>query len=255
MRCERCPRLVRHRADVAARKRRAYRDWQYWGQPVPSFGDPHARLLLVGLAPGAHGANRTGRVFTGDASGDFLFDALHETGFASQRGATSRDDGLTLTDCYITSAVRCAPPGNRPRPREFSNCRDYLDREISLLPRVRAILALGQLAHNAYLNVLRSRRGPFPQEGRVLRARRRVQAAGLRSDAAVQLPSQPPEHADRQAHETHDDRRAASCKGARRASLGAVMRSRTEKMKIFSKVQPLAGGFHLYLSGQGHRTE
>ena len=156
VRCERCPRLVRHRADVAARKRRAYRDWQYWGQPVPSFGDPHARLLLVGLAPGAHGANRTGRVFTGDASGDFLFDALHETGFASQRGATSRDDGLTLTDCYITSAVRCAPPGNRPRPREFSNCRDYLDREISLLPRVRAILALGQLAHNAYLNVLRS---------------------------------------------------------------------------------------------------
>ena len=121
---------------------------------MPSFGDPEARLLLVGLAPGAHGANRTGRVFTGDASGDFLFDALHETGFASQPQAVSRDDGLKLTDCYIASAVRCAPPANRPTPAEFAECRHYLEREIALLPRLRAVLALGQLALNSYLAVV-----------------------------------------------------------------------------------------------------
>ena len=155
--CERCPRLVEHRANVAAAKRRAFRDWDYWGRPVPSFGDPQARLLLVGLAPGAHGANRTGRVFTGDASGDFLFDALHETGFASQRHATSRGDGLTLRDCYIASAVRCVPPGNRPTPEEFSNCRGYLEREMALLSQLRAVLALGQLALDSYLAVLRTR--------------------------------------------------------------------------------------------------
>lgn len=155
--CERCSRLVAHREDVAARKRRAYRNCEYWGRPVPSFGDPLARLLLVGLAPGAHGANRTGRIFTGDASGDFLFGALFEAGLASQPQAISRTDGLELTDCYITAAVRCVPPGNRPSPEELSNCRSYLDREIAALPSVRAVLALGQLAHNAYLSVLRAR--------------------------------------------------------------------------------------------------
>ena len=157
MACERCPRLLEHCRQVAATKRRAYLDWEYWGKPVPSFGDPDARLLLVGLAPGAHGANRTGRVFTGDSSGDFLYDALFEAGFASQRSSASRDDGMELRNCYIASAVRCAPPGNRPSPAEFRACSDYLAREVQLLPRVRAVLALGQLALDAYLAVLRPR--------------------------------------------------------------------------------------------------
>ena len=155
--CERCPRLVEHCRQVAAAKRRAYRDWEYWGKPVPSFGDPDARLLLVGLAPGAHGANRTGRVFTGDSSGDFLYDALYEAGFASQPSSTGRGDGLELRNCYIASAVRCAPPGNRPSPAEFGACSEYLARELQLLPRLRAVLALGQLALDAYLAVLRHR--------------------------------------------------------------------------------------------------
>lgn len=153
--CERCLRLVEHCRQVAATKRRAYRDQEYWGQPVPSFGDPDASLLLVGLAPGAHGANRTGRVFTGDSSGDFLYDALFETGFASQPSSSHRGDGLELRNCYIASAVRCAPPGNRPAPAEFRACSDYLARELQLLPRLRAALVLGQLALDAYLAVLR----------------------------------------------------------------------------------------------------
>ena len=155
--CERCPRLVGHCRQVAIAKRRAYRDWEYWGRPVPSFGDPRARLLLVGLAPGAHGANRTGRMFTGDSSGDFLFDALHETGFASQPASISRSDGLELQDCYVTAAVRCAPPGNRPTREEFATCRDYLARELAMLGEARAVLALGQLALDSYLEVLRDR--------------------------------------------------------------------------------------------------
>lgn len=155
--CGRCSRLLEHCRQVAATKRRAYRDWEYWGKPVPSFGDPDARLLLVGLAPGAHGANRTGRVFTGDSSGDFLYDALFETGFASQPSSRCRGDGLELRNCYIASAVRCAPPGNRPSPAEFRACGDYLAREIQLLPRLRAVLVLGQLALDAYLAALRLR--------------------------------------------------------------------------------------------------
>ncbi len=155
--CERCPRLVEHCRRVAAAKRRAYREWDYWGRPVPSFGDAEARLLLVGLAPGAHGANRTGRVFTGDGSGDFLYAALHETGYASQATAIARSDGLRLKDCYISSAVRCAPPQNRPTSEEFANCRGFLAREVALLPRIRAVLALGKLAFDAYLAVVRDR--------------------------------------------------------------------------------------------------
>lgn len=154
--CGRCPRLLEHCRQVAAAKRRAYRQWAYWGKPVPSFGDPRARLLLIGLAPGAHGANRTGRAFTGDGSGDFLYDALHETGFASQPTATSLDDGLTLTDCYIASAVRCAPPQNKPLPEEFAACRGFLARELVLLRQVRAVLVLGRLALDTYLAVLQS---------------------------------------------------------------------------------------------------
>ena len=154
--CRRCERLVEHCRHIAQIKRRAFRKWDYWGKPVPSFGDPGARLLIVGLAPGAHGSNRTGRMFTGDASGDFLYSALHCTGFASQVTATHAGDGLELTDCYITAAVHCAPPQNRPRPSEFAACRGFLAREVSLLTGVRAVLALGQLALDSYLNLLRS---------------------------------------------------------------------------------------------------
>src|ERR1017187_2661487 len=144
--CQRCPRLIAHCTEVAEVKRRAYRDWEYWGKPVPSFGDPEARVLVIGLAPGAHGANRTGRMFTGDRSGEFLYRAMYETGFASQPDSRSRDDGLTLTGAYITAAVRCAPPGNQPNLDEFRNCRPYLERELDLLKQVRVVVALGRIA-------------------------------------------------------------------------------------------------------------
>jgi uracil-DNA glycosylase family 4 len=155
--CRRCPRLVQHCRRVAAVKRRAYRDWEYWGRPVPSFGDPAARLLIVGLAPAAHGANRTGRMFTGDRSGEFLYRVLWEAGFASQPASVSRDDGLELHDAYITAAVRCAPPGNRPSPGEIRNCGEYLKRELDLLPNLRVVVALGRVAFDAYLSVLLDR--------------------------------------------------------------------------------------------------
>jgi len=149
--CERCPRLRRHCLAVARVKRRAFRDQVYWGRPVPGFGDADARLLIVGLAPAAHGGNRTGRMFTGDASGDWLYEALHRHGFASQARSVSRDDGLSLTDCWVSAAVRCAPPGNRPAPREADACRAYLVAELALLRRVRVIVALGRFAHDAWL--------------------------------------------------------------------------------------------------------
>jgi uracil-DNA glycosylase family 4 len=144
--CRRCPRLVAWREQVAREKRAAFRDWEYWGRPVPGFGDPAARVVLLGLAPAAHGANRTGRMFTGDRSGDFLYAALHATGFASQPVARSRDDGLTLTDCFITAGVRCAPPANKPTPGERDACRTWLDRELALLDRARVIVCLGAFA-------------------------------------------------------------------------------------------------------------
>lgn len=149
--CRRCPRLVAHREQVAREKKRQYQEWTYWAKPVPGFGDPKARLLLVGLAPGAHGSNRTGRMFTGDASGDWLYQALHRYGFASQPVSRSANDGLTLTDCYITAAARCAPPGNKPTRQELANCRPYLERELALLPNVRVVLALGRIGHEAWL--------------------------------------------------------------------------------------------------------
>jgi len=155
--CRRCPRLIDHCRQVAERKRRAFADWEYWGRPVPSFGDPKARVLIIGLAPGAHGSNRTGRMFTGDGSGEFLYAVLHQTGFASQPTAVSREDGLGLTDLYITAAVRCAPPGNKPSAEEFANCRPYLERELELLANVRIVVSLGKLAHDAYLGILHSR--------------------------------------------------------------------------------------------------
>ena len=147
---------MEYREAVARTKRRAYQDWEYWGRPVPGFGDPRARLLLIGLAPGAHGANRTGRMFTGDSSGDFLYRALFETGFASQPTSVTRDDGLKLHDAYISAAVRCAPPGNKPAPIEIQNCRPYLERELELLKNVHVVVALGRLAFDVYLYILRA---------------------------------------------------------------------------------------------------
>ncbi len=155
--CERCPRLVAYRREVAAVKRRAFRKWDYWGKPVPPLGDPKARMLIIGLAPAAHGGNRTGRMFTGDRSGDFLYRALYETGFASQPESRSRNDGLTLSGAYITAAVRCAPPANKPAPEEFRNCRPYLERELDLLGDLRVVVALGKLAFDVYLSILRDR--------------------------------------------------------------------------------------------------
>ncbi|MBK5293792.1 MAG: uracil-DNA glycosylase [Acidobacteriia bacterium] len=152
--CVLCPRLREHCREVALQKRRAYLDWNYWGKPVPSFGDVNARLLIIGLAPGAHGANRTGRMFTGDRSGDFLYKVLHETGFASQPESRSAGDGLRLIDAYITAAARCAPPDNKPLREELLRCRPYLARELELLSRVRVVVALGRIAFDAYLNVL-----------------------------------------------------------------------------------------------------
>ena len=152
--CARCPRLVAYRQQVGREKRRAYLDWDYWARPVPGFGDPHARVLVLGLAPGAHGSNRTGRPFTGDASGNFMYPVLHEAGFASQPTATDQNDGLVLHDLYITAAARCAPPDNKPLPEELANCAPFLERELEGLKNLRVIVALGRIGFEAYLNYL-----------------------------------------------------------------------------------------------------
>jgi uracil-DNA glycosylase family 4 len=156
--CYRCPRLREHCSQIAVVKRRAYLDWEYWGRPVPSFGDPQARVLILGLAPAAHGANRTGRMFTGDRSGDWLYRALFQTGFASQPTSRSRDDGMVLRDVYITAAAHCAPPDNKPTPEEIRNCRPYLEREMELLTSLKVVVALGKIAFDNYLDVLKSQR-------------------------------------------------------------------------------------------------
>src|SRR5258705_257590 len=155
--CERCPRLRQYCRRVAQEKKRAHRYDAYWGLPVPGFGDPNARLLLVGLAPAAHGANRTGRGFTGDGSGDFLMSALHRTGFANISTSQRTDDGLHLTDAYILSAVRCAPPDNKPLPEEITRCLDHLDVELTHLPRLRVVVALGKIAFDAWFQLLKRR--------------------------------------------------------------------------------------------------
>lgn len=152
--CTACPRLISYCRQVAREKRRMYREWEYWGKPLPGFGDPDAALVLVGLAPAAHGGNRTGRMFTGDRSGDFLYRALYEAGWANQPISRERGDGLELRGCYITAALRCAPPGNKPLPDELRRCRHWLQAEIRLLKRVRAVLALGRIAFDAYLNTV-----------------------------------------------------------------------------------------------------
>ena len=152
--CRKCARLVNYRERVAREKRRAYRDWTYWGRGVPGFGDANAKLFILGLAPAAHGANRTGRVFTGDHSGDFLYKALHKAGFANQPTSLHREDALRLKNAYIAAAVRCAPPANKPLPGEILNCRGYLKSELEIL-RPKAILALGKIAWDAYLEILK----------------------------------------------------------------------------------------------------
>ncbi len=154
VRCRLCPRLVKYREAVARVKRPAFRNWDYWGKPVPAFGDPHAALLILGLAPAAHGANRTGRMFTGDRSGDFLYKALYRTGFANQPTSISRDDGLALSNAYISATLRCAPPANKPLPSELANCKPYFERELQLI-RPPAVLALGGIAMRAYLDILK----------------------------------------------------------------------------------------------------
>jgi uracil-DNA glycosylase len=156
VRCRKCPRLVEYRERVAREKRRAYREWTYWGKPVPGFGDPEAQLLVLGLAPGAHGSNRTGRMFTGDRSGAFLYQALYKAGFANQPTWQRPDDGLQLHNAYVAAAVRCAPPDNKPLPSEIQNCRPYLERELEIL-RPKAVLALGKIAWDGYLSILKDR--------------------------------------------------------------------------------------------------
>ncbi len=160
--CKRCPRLITHCEEVARVKRRAYLDWEYWGKPVPSFGDPEARLLIVGLAPGAHGANRTGRMFTGDKSGDFLYKALYRSGFASQPESRSADDGLVLKDAWITASAHCAPPDNKPAQDELMNCRRWFKRELKLLKNIKIVVTLGAIGHHSYLEVRGEKFTTFP---------------------------------------------------------------------------------------------
>jgi uracil-DNA glycosylase family 4 len=152
--CMRCPRLVTYRQAVAQQKKRQYRECSYWGKPIPGFGDPKARLYILGLAPAAHGGNRTGRIFTGDRSGDWLYEALHRFGFANQEISTHVDDGLTLTDCYIGATVRCAPPANKPTPDEFAACQPFILGEIRELRKVQVVVVLGKIAFDHYLRAI-----------------------------------------------------------------------------------------------------
>ena len=160
--CTACTRLVTYRRAIAETKRRQFMDWTYWGRPVPGFGDPRARLYVLGLAPAAHGGNRTGRVFTGDRSGDWLYEALYRHGFANQATSTHRDDGLALTDCYIGATVRCAPPGNKPAPDEFEHCSRFLLEELRLLKKARAVVTLGKIAFDHYLKACRAEGREIP---------------------------------------------------------------------------------------------
>jgi uracil-DNA glycosylase len=153
--CTKCSRLISYCQKIGREKRRAYMDWEYWAKPVPGFGEANARVLILGLAPGAHGSNRTGRPFTGDGSGYFMYPVLHKAGFASQPTATHRGDGLRLKDAYITAAVRCAPPQNKPTPEEIANCSAFLDRELAMLKRIKIVIALGRIGFEAYLNYLK----------------------------------------------------------------------------------------------------
>ena len=201
--CERCPRLRAHCARVARDKRAAYRDQPYWGRPVPGFGDRRARVLVLGLAPAAHGANRTGRVFTGDGSADFLMRAMHDAGFANIATSRARGDGLALTDAYIAAVVRCAPPGNRPTPAEIANCLPHIEAELRALTNLRVIVALGKIAFDAYWRIVA---GPAAAAAAALRARARL--PGRRGQLARRVvPSEPAEHQHRPADAGHAGRR------------------------------------------------
>ena len=164
IRCKLCPRLVAHRRRIAQAKAPRYQNWDYWGRPVPSFGGSQARLLVIGLAPAAHGGNRTGRMFTGDRSGDWLYRALYTFGFANQPTSSHRMDGLKLINCYVTAAGRCAPPDNKPSKKELSNCRPYLLQELSLLKRVKVVVVLGRIAFDTYLACRKERGAPIPEK-------------------------------------------------------------------------------------------
>lgn len=155
--CKKCPRLIAYCQKIGKEKRRAYMDWEYWAKPVPGFGDINAKVLVIALAPGAHGSNRTGRVFTGDGSGNFMYPVLHRTGFASQPEARRRDDGLKLSGAYITAVARCAPPANKPTPQEIANCSRFLDREFEILKKVKVVVALGKIGFDGYLDHLKRR--------------------------------------------------------------------------------------------------
>jgi len=187
IKCKKCPRLAKYIAGVAKVKARRYNDWEYWGKPLPGFGDPDAKLLIIGLAPAAHGGNRTGRMFTGDSSGDWLMRALFESGFANQPTSERRDDGLKLKSAYIAAIVRCAPPENKPSKEEIANCSCYLAEELKILKNVRVVLTLGAIAFNAYTSM--QNRWSEVQTQRVLQT--------FRKNAGCILPSKQAKHADR----------------------------------------------------------
>ncbi len=200
--CRRCPRLVDYRERIGREKRRAYLGCEYWARPVPGFGDPQARVLVFGLAPGAHGSNRTGRPFTGDASGKFMYPVLHRLGFASQPNALHRDDGMELRNLWISAAVRCAPPDNKPLPSELANCAEYTARELAALKSLKVVVALGKIAFDAYLDTLLPPVRHRPQNRLPLRPRRRIPHA-QRHHPACLLPSIQPEHRHRKTHHPH----------------------------------------------------
>ena len=185
VRCTRCPSLRAYCAQVACEKKRAYAGEPYWGKPVPAFGDPNARVMLVGLAPGAHGSNRTGRMFTGDASGDFLYPALFRAGFATQPTATRANDGLALRDCIITAAARCAPPNNKPTPEELRNCFPYLLEEFDALPQLRIAIGLGSIGFNAIVKMLRESGFTFMEKPAFAHGAEYVATNGARSVTVV----------------------------------------------------------------------
>lgn len=199
--CTACPRLVTYRQTIAKEKRRQYRDWIYWGRPVPGFGDPDARLYILGLAPAAHGGNRTGRIFTGDRSGDWLYEALYTFGFANQPTSEHKDDGLVLSNCYIGAAVRCAPPDNKPTLDEFERCRPYVREELRLLKQMRVVVSLGKIAFDHYLKATREEGRPPPLSATGVRSRRDLSAA-LGCHAHRLLSSEPAEHVHRETHQT-----------------------------------------------------